>query len=126
MAAIKFGVSPRPVYAVYGQRNLRTLATNISLNTQFTKFAKYNSTPKFVDLQYNGLKLWKLIRSTDNLFGCDKIQNKDPSKTLSIRKGFSIWQYDEKMWIFGGFGASPVGHLNDYGDFIGAGYRRYN
>ena len=27
-------------------------ATNISENTQFAKFAKYNSTPKFVDLQY--------------------------------------------------------------------------
>ena len=27
-------------------------ATNISENTQFAKFAKYNSTPKFFDLQY--------------------------------------------------------------------------
>ena len=27
-------------------------ATNISENTQLAKFAKYNSTPKFVDLQY--------------------------------------------------------------------------
>ena len=43
LAAIKFGVSPRPVFAVAG--------TNISANTQFAKFAKYNSTPKFVDLQ---------------------------------------------------------------------------
>ena len=27
-------------------------ATNISEKTQLAKFAKYNSTPKFVDLQY--------------------------------------------------------------------------
>ena len=27
-------------------------ATNISEDTEFAKFAKYNSTPKFVDLQY--------------------------------------------------------------------------
>ena len=32
-------------------------ATNISENTQFAKFAKYNSKPKFVDLQY---VLWQL------------------------------------------------------------------
>ena len=35
------------------QRHLCMLATTtISENTQFAKFAKYNSTPKFVDLQY--------------------------------------------------------------------------
>ena len=39
-----------PVNAVYDQRHFRMLAaTNISENTQF---AKYKSTPKFVDLQY--------------------------------------------------------------------------
>ena len=48
---IEVGVSPRPVYAVYDRRifwRRQILATNISENTQF---AKYNSTPKFVDLQ---------------------------------------------------------------------------
>ena len=55
LAAIKFGVSQNkviwrlPVYAEYDQHYLRILAaTIISENTQFTK---YNSTPKFVDLQ---------------------------------------------------------------------------
>ena len=39
-----------PVYAVFDRRHLRVLAaTNINENTQFVK---YNSTPKFVDLQY--------------------------------------------------------------------------
>ena len=41
-----------PVYAVYDQRTITYVgATNISENTQFAKFAKCNSTPKFVDLQ---------------------------------------------------------------------------
>ena len=58
LVAIKVGVSQNeviwrlPVYAVYYQRYLRMLAaTNIRENTQFAKFAKYNSTPNFVDLQ---------------------------------------------------------------------------
>ena len=66
-AAIKFGVSQNKViwrllnlastvYAVYDRRHLRILAaTNISEYTQFAKFAKYNSTSKFVDLQYTAL-----------------------------------------------------------------------
>ena len=64
LAAIKFGVSQNkviwqllnlasPLYTVYDRRRFRMLAsTNISENTQFAKFAKYNSKPKFVDLQY--------------------------------------------------------------------------
>ena len=39
---------------MYDQRTITYVgATNISKNTQFAKFAKYNSTPKFVDLQYH-------------------------------------------------------------------------
>ena len=60
LAAIKFGICQNkvilrlsnlasPVYAVYDRRHLHMLvATNNCENTQFTK---YNSTPKFVDLQ---------------------------------------------------------------------------
>ena len=64
LAAIKFGVSQYKV--IWQLLNLASLggrlgsvrstymlaATNISENAQFAKFAKYNSTPKFVDLQY--------------------------------------------------------------------------
>ena len=50
LAAIKFGVSPRP-HLCSVQSTYMLAATNISENTQFAKFAKYNSTPKFVDLQ---------------------------------------------------------------------------
>ena len=64
LAAIKFGVSQNKV--IWRLLNLASprgpsmqctidvyvlAATNISENTQFDKFAKYNSTPKFVDLQ---------------------------------------------------------------------------
>ena len=46
LAAIKFGSlrGPSIVRSTY-----MLAATNISENTQFAKFAKYNSTPKFVD-----------------------------------------------------------------------------
>ena len=27
------------------------------------------------------------------------------------------WKYGDKMWIFGGYGESPVGYLNDHGNF---------
>ena len=53
LAAIKFGVSPRPVYVVYDRR-ICWRRQIFSENTQFAKFTKYNSTPKFVDLQYMG------------------------------------------------------------------------
>ena len=63
LAAIKFGVSQNKViWRLLNLASPRGLsmqctidvyvgATNISENTQFAKFAKYNSTPKFVDLQ---------------------------------------------------------------------------
>ena len=56
LAAVKFGVSQNkviwclPAARLCSVRSTYILvATNISENTQF---AKYNSTPKFVDLQY--------------------------------------------------------------------------
>ena len=66
-------------------------------------------------------QLWKLMRSTNDLFACNTIPTKDPTKTPSPRKGYSVWQHGEKMWIFGGFGNPPAGYLNDYGDFVGGG-----
>ena len=74
MAAIKFGVSQNKV--IWRLLNLASLrlcsvrstslrptyvgATNISENMQFAKFTKYNSTPKFVDLQYLTFDLMSL------------------------------------------------------------------
>ena len=59
LAAIKFGVSQNKlIWRLLNLASTRTIdvtyvcwqATNISENTQF---AKFNSTPKFVDLQYS-------------------------------------------------------------------------
>ena len=62
LAAIKFGVSQnKAIYVNLAARlcSVRSTymlaATNIGENTQFDVFAKYNSTPKFVDLQYLSL-----------------------------------------------------------------------
>ena len=45
------------------------------------------------------------------------IKTKDRTKTPSPRAFHCAWKYDEKMWIFGGYGDPPIGYLNDYGDF---------
>ena len=50
LAAIKFGVSLAARLCSV-RSTYMLVATNISENTHFAKFAKYNSTPKFVDLQ---------------------------------------------------------------------------
>ena len=61
--------------------------------------------------------LWKLASSTDDSFVWNTIEFKDCAKTPSLRTGCNVWEYKEKMWIFGGYGVSPVGYLNDHGDF---------
>ena len=61
--------------------------------------------------------LWKLARNADDSFAWNTIEFKGCRKTPSLRKGHSVWEYNEKMWIFGGNGVSPAGYLNDHGDF---------
>ena len=61
--------------------------------------------------------LWKLARSADDSFAWNRIEFKGCKKTPSLRKGHSVWEYNENMWIFGGFGVSPAGYINDHGDF---------
>ena len=67
--------------------------------------------------------LWRLTRSTNkpciDIFYINRIKRPSP------RKDHSVWQYGEKMWIFGGLGGSPVGYFSEYGDFIVAGRHRY-
>ena len=80
LAAIKLGVSQNKV--IWRLLNLASPSlcsvrstydhlcwrTNISENTQFAKFHKYNSTPKFVDLQYLLVGLLLFFISFFNLF----------------------------------------------------------
>ena len=62
--------------------------------------------------------LWKLTKSSDGSFEWNIIDTGDITKIPSPRDGHCGWQYENKMWIFGGAGSSPVHYLNDHGDFI--------
>ena len=69
--------------------------------------------------------LWKLTRSKTNSFAWSILYIKR-KKRPSSRRHHSVWEYDEKMWIFGGRGRSPDNYLNDYGEFTGDGSCRHN
>ena len=62
--------------------------------------------------------LWKLIQNSDGSFGWKTIlmENK---KMPSPRIDHCGWENGDKLWIFGGYGKSPVGYMNDHGDFAG-------
>ena len=63
--------------------------------------------------------LWEITRNTDGSFDWNKVCVTKKERP-SPRRGPSCWEYENKMWIFGGFGESPVGYLNDHGDFAEA------
>ena len=69
--------------------------------------------------------LWKLTQNTDGSFDWNLI-NMENHKTPSPRCYHCGWEYGDKMWIFGGFAESPVGYLNDHGDFEAVGYGNNN
>ena len=69
--------------------------------------------------------LWKLTRSPDGSFEWNIIDIGDHKKSPSVRYGHCGWEYGSKMWIFGGFGFSPVDFLNDHGDFTVGSVSRY-
>ena len=62
--------------------------------------------------------LWKLTRINGS-FEWDIIHtNDDDMMVPSPRSDHCAWEYAEKLWIFGGYGASPaLGFLNDHGNF---------
>ena len=60
--------------------------------------------------------LWKLTQSTDGSFEWNKILM-EKHKMPSPRSGHCGWEHGDKMWIFGGYGLSPDGYINDHGDF---------
>ena len=68
-------------------------------------------------------RLWKLTRSTKGSFSWNTVQIEDHTKTPSKRAWYSMWKYDEKMWIFGGYGAPIDRYLSDHGDFTTSGFR---
>ena len=73
---------------------------------------------KSVLYMYDGCtNLWKLIPQTKGLFHKSVIHNDNQKEIPSPRDGLSVWEYRDKMWIYGGFGESPVGFFNDHGAF---------
>ena len=62
-------------------------------------------------------ELWKLNQNTNDNFKWTRILVKDKRKTPSSRMGHSGWEYDGKVWTFGGWGPSVKGYLNYHGRF---------
>ena len=60
----------------------------------------------------------KLIRHANGSFDFSIIHNENQTKIPSPRMFHCSWEHGEKMWVFGGYGPSPVDYLNDHGDFI--------
>ena len=64
------------------------------------------------------LMIWKLTRCSDHSFGLSTIYMEGKSKMPSPRCSQCVWEYDDKMLIFGGYGPSPTGFLVDHGFFF--------
>ena len=67
---------------------------------------------------FGGLNFSKLMATEDGSFAGHTIIMGDRTKMPSPRVGHCGWEYEDAMWIFGGEGTSPVGYLNDHGDFV--------
>ena len=68
--------------------------------------------------------LWKLSRHKNGLFTWQRIFIAMKG-TPSPRCSHSGFEYEEKMWIFGGYGDSPHGYLHENGYFTVKGFTRY-
>ena len=62
--------------------------------------------------------LWTLNIKPDGYFAWNQIFTTNAAKAPSPRSGHCTWEYLGKLWVFGGFGPSPDGHLNNSGNFI--------
>ena len=65
-------------------------ATNISEYTQFAKFAKYNSIPKFVDLQYLGDKQTEQNRKSTKFYCRRELSSLSRYHVKQVIRWFSI------------------------------------
>ena len=61
--------------------------------------------------------LWTLTSISDGRFVWDEIVTASNTDAPSPRCFHTGWEYSGNLWIFGGSGLSPVGYLNDWGDF---------
>lgn len=69
---------------------------------------------------HDGNDLWKVTQNTDGAFDWNRVCM-TKKEMPSPRYGQSCWEYEDKMWIFGGNGESPIGYLNNHGEFAGTG-----
>ena len=63
--------------------------------------------------------LWRLTINKNSHFTWTKMSQKAISETPSGRREHSAWEYNGKMWVFGGYGIFSAGFLNAHGDFTG-------
>ena len=61
--------------------------------------------------------LWTLERTKKGGFAWSYIKPQCKEQSPSPRTGHTGWEYEGKLWIFGGSGTSPEGYLNYNGDF---------
>ena len=61
--------------------------------------------------------LWKLSKTPHACFEWSEIKTPGKAKSPSPRSQHSGWEYDGKLWTFGGSGQSPIGFLNHNGDY---------
>ena len=63
--------------------------------------------------------LWRLTINKNSYFTWTKMPENAKLETPSKRLGHSAWEYQGKMWVFGGIGIPPSqGFLNEHGDLI--------
>ena len=70
--------------------------------------------------------VWKLTRMHEEYFVWSEVVVRSKVKTPSPRSGHSGWEYEGRLWTFGGAGPSLVDYLNDHGDFDGWDYGNNN
>ena len=70
------------------------------------------------DIYIFGENMFGKLTSKNGLFVWSMIHPADQAKVPSPRVFHCAWEHGEKMWVFGGFGLSPVDYLNDHGEFI--------
>ena len=66
--------------------------------------------------------MWKLTRVQKEYFVWSEVVVRSKVKTSSPRSGHSGWEYEGRLWTFGGAGPPLVDYLNDHGDFDGWDY----
>ena len=61
--------------------------------------------------------LWNLRLNANRSCAWGLMHIDKQAQVPSPRIRHCAWAHGEKMWVFGGWGPSPVNYLNDYGDF---------